>query len=163
LLTGLCYSGFSVFAQSPDLLHSVIYVYSVYTSVARVKAYKPETIAALAIVKRKTFDSVDRKTKDNTMYVFTKAYVRKYYWALFSSYSKEYKKQVRSPASYSDVRYILNNKLLSKKEESQFWEIVNNHSLQGIQIINRDLLLKKYKIRNRRIGIIIQAGQKALQ
>lgn len=92
MLAGLCYSGFSAFAQSPDLLNSVIYVDSVYTSVARIKAYKPETISSLTIVKCKTFDPIERKTKENTIYVFTNAYVRKYYWTLFSSYSKEYKK-----------------------------------------------------------------------
>ncbi|WP_285055313.1 hypothetical protein [Pedobacter ginsengisoli] len=116
----------------------------------------PNTIAAVTVYKDKNAtDRFGPEAENGLIYIETKAFVRKRYWTLLSTKSKEYLKLVSAPGKEDEVVYILNGKPLLKNHEGDLAGL-NATIFEGLSVIDKATLKKEYQVEGYLWGIVIK-------
>lgn len=117
------------------------------------KAYSPDEFASITLIKGdEAIRLGGEEAKNGIVYIFTNDYVRTKYWNLFREISAPFAKAVSSPADV-DVVYILNDKILTEKTESELF-LITKDDLVKIQVIEKEQLKKQFGKKGR-VGIIL--------
>ncbi|HEY8935546.1 MAG TPA: hypothetical protein VIM65_10020 [Cyclobacteriaceae bacterium] len=120
--------------------------------------YNPTDIALLSTYYDK--DAIKRfgdKAKDGAVIIETKTFATNKYEAFFRSYSKEYEQMIKE-TDRTDIQYILNDNVLTENFEGNL-ALLNNKLLKELKVINQEMLLDKYKVQNKKIGVILKADR----
>jgi hypothetical protein len=138
----------------------IFFIDNVNVTRADLQNYQPSDIAVLTVYK----DTNETKFlgpqgKDGAVYIETKKFARNKYWNFFTNKSAKYLKAVPSPESDSSIAYILNGKLVTKDFIGDLSDIDESNFL-SLEVIDKEKLLKYYRIKDKLIGIIIKAKPK---
>ena len=120
------------------------------------QSVNPNDIATVTVYKDKNAtDRFGPEAKNGLIYIETKAFVRKRYWTLLSTKSKEYLKLVSAPGKEYGVVYILNGKPLLKNHEGDLAGLTAK-TFEGISVIDEAALKKEYQVEGYLWGIVIK-------
>jgi len=119
--------------------------------------YNPNDIASLTTYYKKDATTrFGRKAVDGAVIIETKVLAKSRYETLFKKSSKDYE-EVLKEYDREDIQYILNDRILTKDFEGTLASIDDN-LLKDIKIIDQKELLDKFKVGNKKIGVIIRAN-----
>ncbi|HRG07973.1 MAG TPA: hypothetical protein PLJ08_05300 [Cyclobacteriaceae bacterium] len=118
--------------------------------------YNPTDIASLTTYYEK--DATKRfgdKAKDGAVIIETRSFATNKFEAFFKTYSKEYEQMIRD-TDRSEIQYILNDRILTESFEGDL-SLLNNKLMKDLKVIGQPLLQDKYKVQDKKIGVIINA------
>lgn len=159
-------SCYGVFNQADDKYKKfsgdpVIFIDSVMVTREAIQDYQPTDIAVVTVYKdAHAIDLVGPQGRNGAVYIETKKFARNRYWKFFKSKSTRYAKVVPTLAIDSTVVYILNGKVLTENFEGDLSRI-NEESFISLQVLRKHTLLKDYGVKDRSIGVLIDANIKA--
>lgn len=167
LVAGLLFSLFtlSVAGQSPKRMikklgsDPVFFVDSVSVDRSELSKYQPTEIAAVSVYKdSNAIKLLGPEGKDGVVYIVTKAFAKKKYWAYFTSKSAAYAALVPTPESDTAIQYILNSKILTSNFEGDL-SLITDSLFKAITILDKETLQTKYGISGKTNGVWIQADK----
>ena len=135
----------------------VFFLDSVRVNRGVLENYSPSEFVSITVYKdSNAVKRIGPDGKNGLVYLETKEFARRKYWAYFKSKSSEYGKVVSSPENDVEVQYVLNNEVLKESFEADL-ESINDRNFKAIKVISQPELLKVYGIKNKKYGIIISA------
>jgi hypothetical protein len=120
--------------------------------------YNPTDIASLTTYYDK--DAIKRfgeKAKDGAVTIETKPFATNKYETFFKSYSKAYEQMIIA-TDRNEIQYILNDRVLTENFEGDL-ALLNSKLLKELKIIDQGILLDKYKVQNKKVGVILKADR----
>ncbi|ASZ13541.1 hypothetical protein CK934_22595 [Chitinophaga sp. MD30] len=133
-------------------------VYVVDSVVAQpdvMKTIRPDQIAMLTVAKgSKAVEKYGSQAENGVIYIETKDFARQRYQRLFSNRAKEYAHLLKEKNSDIDVQYIVNDSLVTGQQES-ILAPVNDRNITSVTILTPKELLKTYKIKGKRLGLLV--------
>ncbi len=166
LLLTVLYS-FSAGAQKPKKVikklgsDPIFYIDSVNVDKSELQSYRPTDIAAVSVYRDSdAIKLAGPEGKDGVVYIETKIFAKKKYWAFFSSKSEEYSKIVPDPEADSSVQYILNKRVLTSNFEGDL-ALINDSIFKSITILDKETLQIKFNISGKEYGVLIESGKPA--
>jgi len=132
----------------------VFFIDSIQVNKTVLQSYNPNEIASITVYK--SADAIRRmkKATNGLIYIETKEFAKNRYWEYFKSKSQEYAKIVPSLDSDMNVQYILNKRILKNNFEGDL-ATINDKIFKGIQIIDKQQLMRDYNIKDKEFGVII--------
>ena len=135
----------------------IFFIDSVNVGQSELTKYDPTEIAQVTVYKDKeATDLFGDDGKDGVVYITTKKYAKKNYWAYFQSKSGDFRKFVPSPESDTLIQYILNDRVLKDNFEGDLY-LINDSIFKDITLLTKELLQKEYKIFDKEIGFRIKS------
>jgi hypothetical protein len=139
----------------------IFYIDSVNVDKGDLKNSNPADIAAVTVYKdSEAIRIAGPDGKDGAVYIETKVFARKRYWAFFSSKSEEYAKIVPNPESDTSVQYFLNKRVLKSNFEGDL-ALINDSTFKKITIFDKQTLQAQYKITDKEYGVLIESDKPA--
>jgi len=167
LLTFATLFTMGAFAQSPKKMikklgnEPLFFIDSVNVDKSELRNYNPNDIAAVSVYKdSNAIRLAGPQGRDGAVYIETKAFDRKRYWAFFSSKSDDYLKFVPTAGSDTAVQYILNKRILTKNFEGDL-ALINDSTFKKITIIDKQTLESEYQITDKECGVVIESEKPA--
>ena len=146
-------SGFSLFNPNDP----VFYLDSIRVNKGVLAQYDENEIAFITVFKEDNAVRIaGNEGKNGIIFIYTKEYAKQKYWDFLKSKSIEYSKIIPDYNYDNSVVYIINNKVLEKNFESELFNL-NEKNFIGLIIIDSKELKKKYKIKNKKWGILISS------
>jgi hypothetical protein len=125
-----------------------------------IQKVNPNDLAAIEVLKDSSAISVlGEEGKNGVIYITTINYAREKYIQYLSSKSADFERIVHSLGDEDIVTYILNNKILEKKNAGDLY-FINDENYIALRVINKAELEKQYNISDKEYGIIILTKQK---
>src|SRR5688572_494040 len=151
------------FCQSPKRMikkignDPVYFIDSVNVEQSEMMNYDPSEISIVNVYKDKdALELMGDEGKDGVIYIETKNFVKKRYWRYFCTKSNEYAKAIPNYTEDKEVQYILNDRILDKDFEGDL-ALIDDSIFKGLRIVNATDLKKKYKVKDKSIGVIIKS------
>jgi hypothetical protein len=155
---GLQRSDNHVAIQEETSADPLFFIDSVKISKQTLQTYDPNDIAMVTVYKDSSaINRMGIEAKYGLIYIETKKFAKMRYWRYFKSKSDSYAKLVTSPDNDSNVQYILNTKVLKKGFEGDL-AAIDDTVFKEIKIIDKQQLIKEYKITDKEIGVIIKSA-----
>jgi hypothetical protein len=120
--------------------------------------YNPTDIATVTTYYDK--DAVKRfgeKAKDGAVTIETKNFATTKYETFFKSYSKAYEQMIIT-TDRNEIQYILNDRVLTEDFEGVL-ALLNSKLLKDLKIVDQVILLDKYTVQNKKVGVILKADR----
>ncbi|HEY2581171.1 MAG TPA: hypothetical protein VGI43_05175 [Mucilaginibacter sp.] len=133
----------------------VFFVDSVKVSRSEFSDMNTHEIAIVCVVKDTlSLRKYGADAKNEIIFIETKKFAKQRYQRYFVSKSPDYAKLMATSDNDSSIQYILNSKILTKSFEGKLASI-DDRDFKGIQVINKEQLLKDYNITDKDYGAII--------
>lgn len=97
------------------------------------------------------------KASDGAVIIETRAYATNKFETFLKSYSNEYQ-QMMMVTKREDIQYILNGRILTGNFEGDL-SLLNDKLLKALKIVDKDDLIKKFDIHDKKIGVILKADR----
>lgn len=92
--------------------------------------------------------------KDGVLYIETKPFVRNRYWKYFASKSPEYADAIKSTDDLNNTQYVINGRIVTDNIDKTLGAI-NDKNFRSLVVINQDDLIKQYRVKDKKYGVII--------
>lgn len=134
----------------------VFFIDSINVTRIELQQYQPTEIAVVTVYKdTNALRLVGEQGTYGVVYVETKKFAKNKYWNYFKEKSANFLKAVPKPQSDSLVAYILNDKVLTANFEDDL-SAIDDKTFIGIRVIDKETLIKEFKIADKTYGIIIK-------
>lgn len=149
---------FSLLGQVPvkkDKDKPLLYMDGKVINDADMANLNPNDIATVTILKAKSAAKYGEKGKNGVVLIETVAYRRKHFQEYFSSKSAAYSKILLGDKSADGIKYIMDGKVLNKKDETDLANITDSTFI-SIALIDAGDLLKSYAVSGSQWGVVIK-------
>jgi hypothetical protein len=151
------------FSQSPKRMikkigsDPIYFIDSANVDASEIPKFNATEAAIVNVYKGKdALELMGEEGKDGVVYIETKNFARNRYWKYFCSKSKEYTDAVPRTTE-KEVQYILNDKILQNDFEGNL-ALIDDSIFEGLKVIGKRQLKKRYKIKNKTVGVVIRSG-----
>lgn len=135
----------------------IYYIDSVKLSTDEMLKVNPNTVTLInAYSKEDALEVLGIDAKDGVVYVETIIFVKRRYWDYFKAKASDLKLG-KKIGDYTELKFILNDIPLSDIDVGKL-HIVNDETLEDFKIVKRKELKSKYKVKDKRYGVVIKAN-----
>jgi hypothetical protein len=133
----------------------IIYVDSIRVNANFLQqVYTPEEFYSITVIKgEKAIEEAGEEGRNGIVHITTHDSSRIRYWNLFRSISETFAKEVTSPYE-TDVTYILDDKVLTKKNKSELYSLTKEDIVE-IEVLHHDELSRRFG-ESTRVGVVVR-------
>ena len=128
-----------------------------------VQTMNPDDIAAITVLKEASaIKALGEEGKNGVVYIYSIPYACKKYIAYFRTKSPDYARLISTPEDEKEVVYVLNGKVLERKNAGDLF-VIDDESFIDLKVIDSEQVKANYQLDGKKAGIIILTKQKPKQ